>query len=224
MVHYLTRRGQIPTQCAVPFDRVKQLVTEYLNTLHSDSPRDVGSGLRRFTVFVSDTGAPYTAWLSNTTGASAAYLGSVGHSYSFYSIATDLTGNIEGAKTSPEASTVVTAAISCGPPSLSGQISISSRSGATVRLNLQLTNTGFTAAQAVNINQITFRTLSGSVILASPVPPAAEGQLGIGASTTVPITLNVPTSVTRFSMTEGGNLKDGVGNTYNYSMAQTVIP
>ena len=41
---------------------------------------------------------------------------------------------------------------------------------------------------------------------------------------TVPLTLNVPTTVTRFSMTESGNLKDGSGNNYNYSMAQTVIP
>ncbi len=40
----------------------------------------------------------------------------------------------------------------------------------------------------------------------------------------MPVTLNVPTTVTRFSMTEGGNLQDGAGNTYNYSMAQTVIP
>ena len=156
----------------------------------------------------------------------ANYADVVGHSYSFYSIATDLTGNMEGAKTSPDTFTSVTGSGSCGAPSVSGLVSNVSQSGTTVTLNLQLTNTGFTAAQAVNINQITFRTLSGSgtVTLASPVLPASEGPLGIGASITVPLTLNVPTTVTRFSMTEGGNLKDGAGNTYNYSMAQTVIP
>jgi hypothetical protein len=190
------------------------------------SGSDMGSGLRGFTIYVSDTGAPYTAWLSNTTAVSAPYLGAAGHSYSFYSIATDLTGNMEGAKTSPDTFTSVTGSGSCGAPSVSGLVSNVSQSGTTVTLNLQLTNTGFTAAQAVNINQITFRTLSGSgtVTLASPVLPASEGPLGIGASITVPLTLIVPTTVTRFSMTEGGNLKDGAGNTYNYSMAQTVIP
>ena len=190
------------------------------------SGSDVGSGLQGFTVHVSDGGAPYTPWLSNTTAASADYLGVVGHSYSFYTTATDLTGNVEGGKTSPEASTSVTGSGPCGAPSLSGQVSNVVQSGTTVTLNLQLTNTGFTAAQAVNMNQITFRTLSGSgtVTLASPVLPAGEGQLGIGSSTTMAITLNVPTTVTRFSMTEGGNLKDAGGNTYNYSMAQTVIP
>jgi hypothetical protein len=187
---------------------------------------DVGSGLQGFTIYVSDTGGPYTAWLSNTTAASADFIGVVGHSYSFYSIATDLSGNTERGKTSPEASTSVTASGPCGAPSLSGQVSNVLQSGTTVALNLQLTNTGFTAAQAVNINQVTFRTLSGSgtVTLATPALPAAEGPLGIGASMTVPVTLNVPTTVTRFSMTEGGSLKDGAGNTYNYSIAQTVIP
>ncbi len=190
------------------------------------SGSDVGSGLQGFTIYVSDTGAPYTAWLSNTTAASAIYQGVIGYTYSFYSIATDLAGNVEGAKTSAEASTTVTAATSCGAPSLGGQVSDISQSGPTVTLNLQLTNNGFTAAQVVNINQITFRTLSGSgtVTLASPLLPAAEGPLDIGESTTVALTLNVPTTVMRFSVTEGGNLKDDAGNTYNYSIAQTVIP
>ena len=190
------------------------------------SGSDLGSGLQGFTIYLSDTGGPFTALLSNTTAASGIYQGVVGHTYSFYSIATDLTGNAEGGKTSAEASTTVTAATSCGAPGLSGQVSNVVQSGTTVTLNLQLTNTGLTAAQAVNITQMTFRTLSGSgtVTLASPVLPAAEGTLGIGASITVPLTLNVPTTVTRFSMTEGGNLRDGVGNTYTYSIAQTIIP
>ena len=100
------------------------------------------------------------------------------------------------------------------------------QSGTTVTATLTLTNIGFTAAQAVNINQMTFRTLSGSgtVILANAALPAGEGPLGIGASMIVPVTLNVPTTVTRFSITEAGNMQDGVGNNYNYSLAQTVIP
>jgi hypothetical protein len=190
------------------------------------SGSDIGSGLGGFTVYASANGSPFTPWLSNTTAASATYTGTVGNTYSFYSIATDLTGNVENAKTSAEASTTVTAAGPCGPPSLSGQVTNVSQSGTTVTVNLQLTNTGFTAAQAVNISKITPRTLSGSgtVTLASPALPAAEGSLAIGASSTVTLSLNVPATVTRFSLTESGNLLDGAGNTYNYSIAQTIIP
>jgi hypothetical protein len=189
------------------------------------SGSDVGSGLQGFTVYVSDTGSPFAPWLLNTTAASGDYIGTVGHTYSFYSIATDLVGNIEGSKTTAEASTSVTASGPCGAPSLSGQLSNIVQSGTTVTPTLTLTNVGFTAAQAVNINQMTFRTLSGSgtVTLTSPAVPAAEGPLGIGASMNVPVTLNVPTTVTRFSMTERGTIQDSSGNTYNYSMAQTVI-
>ena len=109
---------------------------------------------------------------------------------------------------------------------MSGQISNVVQSGTTVTATLTLTNVGFTSAQAVNINQMAFRTLSGSgaITLASPALSAAEGPLAIGASMTVPVTLNVPATVTRFSMTESGTIQDGVGNTYNYSIAQTVIP
>jgi hypothetical protein len=190
------------------------------------SGSDLGSGLQGFTVYVSDTGSPFVRWLSNTTAAAADYTGTVGHTYSFYSVATDLTGNIEAAKTSAEATTIVTAAGPCGAPSLNGQVTNVSQSGTTVTVTLQLTNTGFTAAQAVNVNQMSVRTLSGSgiVTLASPTFPAAEGALAIGASTTVTLNFNVPTTVTRFSMTEGGNLLDGSGSSYRYSIAQTVIP
>jgi hypothetical protein len=190
------------------------------------SGSDVGSGLHGFTIFVSDGGGAFTPWVSNTSAAAATYMGVVGHTYSFYSIATDLAGNPEVGKISGEASATVTGAGPCGPPSLSGQVSNVIQSGTTVTATLTLNNTGFTPAQAVNINQVTFRTLSGSgtVTLASPVIPAAEGPLDIGASTAVPVTLNVPATVTRFSMTESGNLQDGSANNYNYSMAQTVIP
>jgi hypothetical protein len=190
------------------------------------SGSDIGSGLQGFTIYASDNGGPFTPWLSNTTAASADYTGAVGHTYSFNSIATDLTGNVETGKTSGEASTSVTATGPCGPPSLSGQVSSVSQSGTTVTVSLQLTNKGFTPAQALNINKISVRTLSGSgtVMLTGPTLPAAEGPLGIGASTTVTLTFTIPNTVTRFSLTESGNLKDATGNTYDYSVAQTVIP
>jgi hypothetical protein len=190
------------------------------------SGSDVGSGLQGFTIYASDTGGPFTPWLSNTTAATGTFTGSVGHTYSFYSIATDLTGNTEPAKASAEASTAVAATATCGPPSLNAQMLNIAKSGSSVTANLQLTNTGSTAAQSVNINQITLRTLSGTgtVMVTSPTLPLAVGPLAIGAVTTVPLTFNVPSTVTRFSVTEGGTTKDASGSGYSYSLAQTIIP
>jgi len=189
------------------------------------SGSDAGSGLQGFTVYSSDNGGAFTPWLSNTTAAAGTFTGTAGHVYSFYSIATDLTGNVEASKTSAEASTSVTVASSCGPPSLTAQMLNVAQSGTTVTANLQLTNTGFTAAQAVNISQFTLRTLNGAgtVTLTSPTLPLAVGSLAVGATTTVPLTFNVPSTVTRFSVTEGGTIQDASGNGYSFSMAQTII-
>jgi hypothetical protein len=68
---------------------------------------DVGAGVQDFTIYVSDNGGPYTAWLTNTTGTQATYNGVNGHTYGFYSIARDLVGNVENAKTTAEATTTV---------------------------------------------------------------------------------------------------------------------
>jgi hypothetical protein len=240
---------QVTEQATVVFDGQTPMSTAiWVNTIDNSNPAshvltlpatsscpnfrvswsgsDVGSGLQGFTVYVSDTGGPFTPWLSNTTAAAATYIGAAGHTYSFYSIATDLTGNVESAKTSAEASTSVSAAGSCGPPSLNAQMLNVTHSGTTVTANLQLTNTGFTAAQTVNIKQITLRTLSGTgtVALSSPALPLAVGPLAIGATTTVPLAFSVPSTATRFSVTEAGTVQDASGNGYSYTIAQTIIP
>lgn len=190
------------------------------------SGSDVGSGIQGFTVYYSDNGGPFAAWLSNVTAATGTFTGVAGHSYGFYSIAQDLVGNVQPGKTVADATTQVAATTSCGPPSLSAQMLNVAQSGTTVTTNLQLTNSGFTAAQTININQITLRTLSGSgtVTLSSPALPLAVGSLAIGATTTTPLAFSVPSTVARFSVTEGGTIQDASGNGYSFSMAQTVIP
>ena len=62
------------------------------------SGTDVGSGIGTYSIYVSIDGGPFTIWQNNTAATSAAYTGEVGHSYGFYSIATDLVGNVEPAK------------------------------------------------------------------------------------------------------------------------------
>lgn len=68
---------------------------------------DVGSGIQSFTIYVSDNGGPFAAWLTGSNGLSTTYPGVTGHTYSFYSIATDVAGNVEAPKTIAEATTTV---------------------------------------------------------------------------------------------------------------------
>src|SRR5215472_15887789 len=87
---------------------------------------DVGSGIQDFTIYVSDNGGPFTPFQTNATATSATFTGQIGHRYGFYSIARDLVGNVESAKTVADTTTqvvldstppVTTAAISPGPSS-----------------------------------------------------------------------------------------------------------
>ena len=71
------------------------------------SGTDGGSGIKDFTIWVSDNGGPFTAWLTNTAVMSAPYPGVAGHTYGFFSQAQDLAGNVEALKTQAEATTQV---------------------------------------------------------------------------------------------------------------------
>ncbi len=66
-----------------------------------------GSGLASFTVFVSDNGGSFTPFLTNTTQTSAGFTGQNGHTYGFYTVATDAAGNVQSTPTSAQATTLV---------------------------------------------------------------------------------------------------------------------
>jgi hypothetical protein len=71
------------------------------------SGTDVGSGVQYYTIYVSDSGGPFNPWLSQTSSTSATFGGANGHSYSFYSVATDFVGNREAAKAAPDTTTTI---------------------------------------------------------------------------------------------------------------------
>ncbi len=66
-----------------------------------------GSGIATYSVFVSDDGGPYHAFVTNTSATSATFTGTDGHTYSFYSVATDNVGNIQPTPSSAQATTKV---------------------------------------------------------------------------------------------------------------------
>jgi uncharacterized repeat protein (TIGR01451 family) len=113
-----------------------------------------------------------------------------------------------------------------GRPSISARVTGQSLAGTTLTLALQVNNTGTGAAQNLTFSQITPRTLAGSgtVLFTGPSLPIALGNLGVGASEILSLTFNVPTSVTRFSLSEIGTVADTAGDTYSLTLAQAVVP
>ena len=65
-----------------------------------------GSGLAGYDIYLSDTGRPYVLWLDDdTTETSAEFSVQQGHTYAFYSIATDNVGHTEAPPAEPDAQT-----------------------------------------------------------------------------------------------------------------------
>ena len=145
-----------------------------------------GSGLAGYSVYVSDNGGPYTALVQNTTSTSRQFTGQVGHTYGFYSVATDVAGNVQPAPTSAQATTTVT-----GPPAVT---SISpgtgpAAGGTTVTIN----GVGFTQATVVDFGSTPASSFTvnsaGTQIMA--VDPAGSG--------TVDVTVTTPDGTTAIS-------------------------
>jgi len=127
---------QIPNFASVVFDANAPIITPtYLNTLDADAPTstvtalpsvetitgtattlafpvtwsgtDKGAGIKTFTIYVSDNGGDFAPWQTAVTTTTANYTGTAGHTYGFYSIATDAAGNVQAAKTTADTTTTV---------------------------------------------------------------------------------------------------------------------
>ncbi len=128
----LTTGTQITNTASIVFDANAAISTPtWLNTIDADTPvsavtalpltvtetgattpftvnwsgTDNGSGILYYDIYVSDNGAAYSLWQAQVSGTSAVYSGQTGHTYAFYSLATDSAGNLEAAKTSADTTT-----------------------------------------------------------------------------------------------------------------------
>jgi hypothetical protein len=102
------------------------------------------AGISLFDVFVSDNGGPFTPFLSAVPVTSATFTGVPGHTYGFFSIATDAAGNREPTKTAPD----VVVTISATPPTVlcTGGYFLKNGARATVAFNVSVGGTGSTFA------------------------------------------------------------------------------
>ncbi|MFN0053350.1 MAG: lamin tail domain-containing protein [Planctomycetales bacterium] len=71
----------------------------------SDGPR--GSGIARYSVFVSDNSGPFNPLVTSTTATSVLFNGTDRHTYRFYSTTVDMAGNAELPPTLPDALTTI---------------------------------------------------------------------------------------------------------------------
>ncbi len=85
-----------------------------------------GPGIASYDVYVSDDGGPFTAFQTNTTATSATFTDLPGHTYGFYSVATDTAGNVQPAPTAAQATTQVAPA---DPTAINDTFALSSSRG-----------------------------------------------------------------------------------------------
>jgi RHS repeat-associated protein len=124
----------IKAQARIVFDNNEPIDTPvYLNTMDADPPTSTvsslpatveaadlevkwagsdaaGSGIAFYDLYVSQDGGPFAPWRAGITTTSALFDGELGHTYAFYSVATDRTGNRHTPPGTAQASTTTRAA------------------------------------------------------------------------------------------------------------------
>jgi hypothetical protein len=144
------------------------------------------SSVATFDVFVSDNGAPFTPFLTGTTATSAPFTGVPGHTYGFFSLATDAAGIREPMKT--RADVVITIADVTPPvitPQISGTLGNNGwyRSAVTVNWTVTDPESGIVSSTGCAATNLTADT-AGITLMCS-------ASNGVGLSTSVPINIKI---------------------------------
>lgn len=108
----------LPTSSVLALEPVQRSVSFVVEWKGDDGS---GSGVRTFDVFVSKDDGPFDPIAIGISDTSVQFVGENGHSYSFYSVATDNVGNKEFAPTEPDAITTVQLEAQNNPPIASDQ-------------------------------------------------------------------------------------------------------
>jgi uncharacterized membrane protein len=159
----------------------------------SDNPG--GSGLASFDVFVSDNSSAFQPLLTGTTLTSTTFTGQYGHTYGFYSVATDNVGNRQP---TPAAAQAVT--------------QVSNSSAPLPKETIQI-NDGSAQRSMVDSITVTFSSpvdiAAGAFQLTQRQP--GGGSIDVSALLHVSATLNTTVAILTFAGTGviGGSLADG---------------
>ena len=134
---------------------------------------------------------------------------------------TSATTDLNTANNSSIANTAV-----AGRPVLAAAVTGQSRSGSNLTVQISIRNAGSEPVRNVTVSGISARVLAGAgvIVVSSPALPAPLGNLAPGQSAPLTVTLSVPSTVTRFTLTQSGSVQDARGSSFSFSLAQAVAP
>ncbi len=184
-----------PTSSVNPLPTVE--TSSNFNVSWSGQDNTGGSGIASYDVYVSDNGGTFTKWQSATTQTSATYTGVSGHTYGFYSVATDNVGNVQPTPTSAQATTTAGAS-----------------SGATIGSEIiDNSQPGFWASGSGTWTTVN-TGLNGTSLLSATTPGSMQSQAAWWFSMPagvyeISITYTAGSNLTKDM---GLDLYDGVGN------------
>ena len=207
----ITNSGNDAASNVVLTDTLPPNVTALSASFESGSC--VGSGLIKCALGSLASGAKATVTIVVTPSASGSLMNTASVTSSVYDPI-------------PANNSVMESAVVIGKPSVAAQISGQSKTGTTATVTVIFTNVGTGAASNASVNQVLLRTLAGSgtVTFAGPPLPLSLGTLAQGESKLITLTLNVPSTVTQFSLSERGTMQDSIGNVYSFGTAQSIRP
>jgi hypothetical protein len=173
-----------------------------------------GSGIAHFAVFVSDNHGAATLWQTFPgTQTSATYPGQRGHSYAFYSVATDNVGNLQPTPASAQATTTV-------PTQVATSTTLTSDHplGSTYGQDVTITATVASADSTTGAPTGTVQFLLDGVNFGNPVTLS-----GGKASILIPA-VNLKAGARQITATYTSDVQLFLGNTTPISFAQSVGP
>ena len=174
------------------------------------SGTDAESGIEDYSIYVSDNGGPFTAWLTATTATSGRYVGDYGHTYGFYSIARDLAGNIETLKTAADVSTQIVSVATTTTTTIT-----SSTQNANLNSLVTFTAT-VVAASGSPTGTVIF--LDGATVLGSGTLNASGTGTGTATFSTATLAVGAHTITATYSGAAGY-----AGSSSSQAIIQTVI-
>ena len=160
-----------------------------------------GAGIATYDIFSATDTGPYTNWLSATTQTSATFTGTFGHTYSFYSMATDNAGQRQQTPGPIQQTTTV-------PPVTVSSVTVNpsaAASGGTVTLTVQLSGAAPSGGVSVGLtssNQTTVPVPTTLNVSAGQTSASTLIQSGsVTSATTVTITATLYGSTQQTQLT-----------------------
>jgi RHS repeat-associated protein len=136
------------------------------NVSWSGSDDTNGSGIATYDIYVSDNGGAYALFLNHTTATTALFTGVVGHTYAFYSVATDQVGLRQLTPDTANTQTTTAAPVNQAPNLLDAVFSLAENSPAATIVG------ALSGTDADNGDTLTYSITGGNSLGAFTLDPA----------------------------------------------------